>query len=126
MALVIQSGEDEDIPEPPSDFPRCGSLPMSAAESYISGAAAVLPDLMSGAKEPEESHASSHAIPPNPSATSGIAFGSLQVLFVVGLLLIIVASAIVALPVYMVRSKRNMSEVTERTHLLEEEDVAKI
>ena len=39
MALVIQSGEDEDIPEPPPDFPKCTSRPPSAADRYKSAAA---------------------------------------------------------------------------------------
>ena len=127
MALVIQSGEDEDIPEPPPDFPRCTSRSPSAVESYISGAAAIMPNsdtiAMSDSKQPiKASQSGSRAIPLNQSTTSGgIDFGSLQVLLVV--LVIIVALAVVALPIipiYMARRKRNMVEATERSHLLQE------
>ena len=118
MSLVIQYEEVEGIPDPPPDFPRCGSWPPSNVERHTAGLGAVLPDLDTTTMISESNKSKqlgvSNSDPSNPLTTSGgINLSSVLILLVV---LIIVFSAAVAMSVYIVRTKPSMTP--ETTHLL--------
>ena len=116
MSLVIQYEEVEGIPDPPPDFPRCGSWPPANVKRHTAGVAAVMPDLDTTTVISESKQVGvSNSDPTNPLMTSGgINLGALPILLVS--LLIIVFSAAVAMSVYIVRTKPSMTP--ETTHLL--------
>ena len=125
MALVIQVGEDEDIPEAPPQFPRCGSWPPPNAQRYksgvaavMSGVAAVMPGSESDAMSDSNNTNVSHFV--SSTTTAGINLGSLTILLAV--LLALVSSATIGLFTYIYRVRKNMDkDILETTHLLQHE-----
>ena len=93
MRFVIKVGEDEDLPEAPPDWPRCGSWPPS------NGFSATMQSSNSDV------------------SLSNLSVSNLSV--ILALLLVIVSTALIMSSIYIVRIKRDINnDSPERTHLL--------
>ena len=149
MALVIQVGEDEDLPNRPQEFPTCGSWPPVNAErstagvaAVASGVAAVMQDSNSDSWPPvnaehstaavaavihdsnsdamsDSNHTSVSQSVASSTALAGINLGSLTILL--AMLLVLVSSATLGLAKYIfgVRKEIDRDILPERTHLLQ-------